>query len=325
MVPRRLLRAAKIALLAALYVAVARLGLQLDPVSRFATFVWPPSGLSLAALLLFGSELWPGIAIGAAVVNAWIGAPIPVALGVAIGNTLEAVLGAYALERIPDFRIPLDRVRDVLGLVALAAIGSTAVSATIGVTSLYAGGLMPASQFGETWFTWWQGDAIGDLIVAPFLLSWASLAWTRVAPARAVEAVALTAGLLATSLLLFGGTGAFGTSLDAFRQPTTLLPLLIWAALRFGTRGATGATLLVSALAIWSTALGHGPFVRDQLHQSLAGLQAFMSVVAVTFLVLSAVTAERQRSDRERAELFHRERLARAHGQEMERLRRGEN
>jgi len=324
MVARRLLLSAKVTLVAAIYVAVAHWGLQFDPVNRFATIIWPPAGLSVAALLLFGQDLWPGIFLGAAIVNVWTGAPLPVACGIAVGNTLEALLGWYALQRIVGFRLTLDRLRDALGFIALAAVLSTAVSATIGVTSLYVGGLIPGSRFAETWFTWWQGDALGDLIVAPFLLNWIPALWIpdRMSPRRIAEALALVAALLGMSAFLFQGDPATAAGVTAFRQPTTLLPVLIWAALRFGTRGATGATLVVSAAAVWSTVLGHGPFIRTQLHESLAVLQGFMSVVAVMCLVLSAVTADRHRADRERTELFHRERLARAHADELQRLRR---
>jgi len=295
---------------------VARLGLQLDPVSRFATFVWPATGLSLAALLLFGRSLWPGVALGALVANLWNGASVPLAAGIALGNTLEAVVGAYALSRIPGFRLGLDRLVDALGLVGVALI-STLVSATIGVTSLYLAGVMPGTQYVATWLTWWQGDMLGDLVAAPFLLTWVSAPWYRTTNARAVEAAVLGAALLGTSLLLLGGDSTNPSGLAAFQQPTTLLPLLIWATLRFGTPGASAATILVSSVAVWTTALGRGPFIRPELHQSLAVLQGFMSVVAVTFLVLGAVIGERQRVERERTELFHRERLARAYADEM--------
>jgi two-component system, NarL family, sensor histidine kinase FusK len=315
------LYSAKVGLLAATYVATARLGLTLDPVSGFATFVWPPTGLALAALLLFGRDLWPGVALGALAANLWNGATIPVAAGIALGNTLEAALGAYALYRVPQFRITLDRLADALALIGLAAVASTVVSATIGVTSLYAGGVMPGSRFAETWLAWWQGDLIGNLIVAPFILSWATGLRGSVPLRRVAEATALGVALLGASVLLLGGNPAAPTGLSAFRQPTTLLPLLIWAALRFGTMGATGATLLVSGVAVWSTAAGRGPFIRPELHQSLAVSQAFMAVVAVTFLVLGAVTAERRRADRERTELYHRERLARAYAEEMKQRR----
>lgn len=315
------LYAAKVGILAAIYVVVARLGLQFDPVSRFATLIWPPTGVALAALVLFGQNLWPGVALGAAVANIWIGAPIPVALGIALGNTLEAMLGAYVLWRVPGFRPTLDRLTDVLALVAVA-LATTLVSATVGVTSLYAGGVIQASQTVETWLAWWQGDALGDLVVAAFLLAWAPGVWGRTTVRRGAEAAALVVGLLVGSVLLLGGNPAAEGALFAFQQPTTLLPILIWAALRFGTRGATGATLLVSTVAVWNTAKGHGPFIRPELHQSLGVLQAFMSVVVVTFLVLAAVTAERRRADRERKELFHRERVARAYAEEMQQRRR---
>ncbi len=288
--------ATKGGVLAAIYVVVARLSLLLDPVGHFASWVWPPTGLALAVLLLFGPRLWPGIAVGAAVANVWQGAPLPVACGIALGNTLEAVLGAYALRRIPGFRPSFDRLPDVLALVVLGALASTLVSATIGVASLYFGGMVPAARFAETWRAWWLGDALGDLVVAPFVLHWTTTAWLRVERRRWIEALALGAALLAASVVLFSGGETGAPGLTALRQPTTLLPLFIWAALRFGTRGVTGATLLASIVAVWSTTLGHGPFVRAELQLSLALVQGFMGVVAVTFLVLAAVTAERARA-----------------------------
>src|SRR5262245_11300848 len=104
----RLGEATRVLALAAIYVMVARLGLMLDAVAGFATLVWPPTGISLAALVLFGPRLWPGVAIGAFVANVLVGAPVPVALGISAGNTLEALFGAYALGAIPGFRSSLD-------------------------------------------------------------------------------------------------------------------------------------------------------------------------------------------------------------------------
>jgi len=301
---------AQVAALTVIYAIVARLSLRLDPVSGFASFVWPPTGLALAALLLFGPRLWPGIALGAVIANAWNGAPLLVACGIGLGNTLEAVLGAYVLRRIPGFRAHLDRLPDVLALIGIAAIASTVVSATIGVTSLYLGGVVPAERFRETWLAWWLGDALGNLVIAPFVLNWAVVAWLRVEPRRLGEALVLGAALLATTLLVFGGDQTAVPAVAAVRQPTTLLPLLIWAALRFGTRGVTGATLLVSTIAIWSTTLGHGPFVRGELHERLALVQGFMSAIAVACLVLSAGMAERARAQQARIALQQHERPA---------------
>src|SRR5687768_12396537 len=163
----------------------------MDAVAGFATLVWPPTGLSLAALLIFGVGLWPGVLIGAFVANVVAGAPVGVAAGIGIGNTLEAVLAVYALRRIPGFQISLERLTDVIGLIVLAGGLSTMVSATIGVTSLYLGGVISAAQIGETWRAWWLGDLIADLLVAPILLVWASGRRKLGERKRQLEAVAL--------------------------------------------------------------------------------------------------------------------------------------
>src|SRR5687767_6982707 len=161
--------AAKTAALAVVYVFAARMGLELGTVSGFATLVWPPTGIAIAALLLGGYRLWPGVFVGALVANIWNGAPIPVGVGIAAGNTLEAVAAVYLLHRLPDFRVSLDRVRDAIALIILAAAFSPLVSATIGTGTLELAGLIPTGQVGEHWRAWWLGDAIGALLVAPVI------------------------------------------------------------------------------------------------------------------------------------------------------------
>src|SRR5688572_24411502 len=148
---RRLAYAGELIALATLYIVAARIGLALDAVAGFATLVWPPTGIALAALVLRGTRLWPAVMIGAGIANMLTGAPILVALGIASGNTVEALVGAYAPRRLPGFRTSLGRLRDVRRLLVLAAIFSTMVSATIGVVSLYLGGIVSAAQFGPTW------------------------------------------------------------------------------------------------------------------------------------------------------------------------------
>src|SRR5204862_7264788 len=134
-----------------------KLGLRLDAVGGFATPVWPPTGISLFALTMYGSRLWPGVALGAFLLNLSAGAPVLVAAGMAAGNTLEALLGSCILKRWVQFRPSLDRLRDVLGLVLFAAVPSTMVSATIGVTVGRLGGVREFRQFGWPWWTWWLG------------------------------------------------------------------------------------------------------------------------------------------------------------------------
>ena len=288
-----------VAALAVVYIVAARGGLMMDAVAGFATLVWPPSGLALAALLVFGAGLWPGVLIGAFVANLVAGAPVPAALGIGVGNTLEAVVAVYALRRIPGFEISLERLTDVIGLIVLAAGLSTTISATIGVTSLYLGGIISSAQLAETWRAWWLGDLIADLLVAPVLLVWASGRRKLGNRKRQLEALALGIAVVAASLLIFAGPAGPATATGKFAQAYMFFPLLIWAALRFGQRGAVSMAFIVSVIAIWGTAMGHGPFVRPALYQSLLALQTFMGIAAATFLVLGASIAERRRADAE--------------------------
>ena len=164
---RRLLA---IVVLALAYAALARMGLALDAVAGFATLVWPPTGLSLAALWLFGLDLWPGVLLGAFVANATAGAPMGIAAAIAMGNTVEAVAGVLVLRRV-GFHPALERMRDVLALVS-AGLVVPLVSAAVGVTSLWIGGLVSPSDLTITLRSWWIGDALGVLVVAPVLLTW---------------------------------------------------------------------------------------------------------------------------------------------------------
>jgi signal transduction histidine kinase len=279
------------AVLAAAYVVSAKLGLALDAVSGFATLVWPPTGIALAALLLFGFRLWPGVALGAFVANLWAGAPISVASGITTGNTLEALIGAYALGRL-GFKPALDSVRDVIALIIPAALGSTLISATVGSTSLLLGGLVPGSEYWVTWRSWWLGDVMGALVVAPLLMTWRTPPRAPFLRSRVLEASALALCCVALGMFVFSDWApAFSSE---FRQAHTLFPLLVWAALRFGPRGVSAVTFLLVGLAIVGTAQGSGPYAGASLRQSLTNLQAFMAAVTMTVLFLGAVIAERR-------------------------------
>jgi PAS domain S-box-containing protein len=284
---------AHVALLIALYVSSANLGLSLHAVGGFATAIWPPTGLALVALVLGGYRLWPGIALGAYLVNVWAGAPPLVASGMALGNTLEALVGAAFLGRVIRFRPALDRLRDVAGLVGAAAL-STPVSATVGVTTGWLGGVMATDVYGEAWRTWWLGDMNGALVVAALLFTWSARPKTLLSARPFLEGAGLLLTVATLSLLVF--TRSVAT--DSIDFSYLLFPVLVWAALRFGPPGASAATAIVSAVAIWGTAHGGGPFVGNTLHESVLALQAFMSIVAATVLVLAAVVAERKRAER---------------------------
>ena len=242
--------------------------------------------------MLFDYRLWPGIALGAL----WATAPstsLVVGLGVAVAKTLEATLAVYLMRRFAGFGRSLDRLRDVLALVFFGAVLSSAVGATIGVASLSLGDIAAWEAFFDLWWVWWVGDAMGVLLVAPFVLVWVQPVLIRVDIRRAAEIAALSFSLLLASDLAFGGDIASPT----LNLPFAYLPFpfVIWAALRFGQPGAATAAQLASIQAIVGTALGYGPFARESVLLSLILLQAYLAAVIITALVLGAVTTERQR------------------------------
>jgi signal transduction histidine kinase len=288
----RIVTLLQVAIVALSYIFVARIGLSLDAVGGFATLVWPASGIALASLLLGGFRLWPAVAIGAFVINYVTGAPVLAAVGIALGNTAEAVVGAYVLRRV-GFSNSLERVRDVLAMIVLAAALSTLVAATAGATTLVMANIIPRAGFGEAWQSWWIGDAIGILLVAPLILVWSE--WKhRQWRTRLVESVALAAVIIASGILIFA-TDASPENAARGRE-YLLFPPLIWAALRFGVRGAVTSATLATAIAIVYTAFGHGPFVKADLHASLLEVQIFVAVCATTFVLLGASIAERKRT-----------------------------
>lgn len=295
-----------VAALAAVYVLVAKLGLMLNAVSQFATVVWAPTGISLAALLLLGYEMAVGVFVGAFVVNFWTGAPVTVALGLAVGNTLEAFLGAYAMRRFAGFQRSIESLRHVLVLIVPVALMSTLVSATIGVTSLALAGLVSGRAFWQTWRVWWIGDVLGDLVVAPLLLTHSP----RRGPAlgaldrkgkRIVEAFALAIFLVGASFAVFFKES--NSVEHPFESPYLLFPLFIWAAVRFTLPGATLVTAIASAFAIWGTVRGLGPFARETLSDGLLDLQIFMGCAALTPLVVAGAISDRTRLEVEAAEI----------------------
>jgi signal transduction histidine kinase len=285
-----------IVLLAMVYFGTGRLGLMMDAVQGFASSVWPPTGISLAALSVFGCRLWPGVALGAFFVNHSAGAPWPAAAGMALGNTLEALVGAFLLRRFAGGRAFYATVHGVLAFVFLVAALSTALSASIGVLCGWAGGVIPRPDLVRAWRTWWIGDAMGALVLAPPLY----LAFERpdapLTRRRLIEAALLLSALVSLSLSIYGAPQGLAPSVTL--QLYSLFPLLIWAALRFGPHGSAASTIVVAAMAIAWTAAGRGPFAMGDMNESLVHLQVFMGILAVSMLVFSAAVCERSRSDR---------------------------
>jgi len=281
-------------LLATIYTIAARAGLLLDAIAGFATLVWAPTGIAIAALLLFGFRLWPAILVGAFVANVLTGASLLAALGIACGNTLEAVVATTILARTPGFRFGLDRLEDVARFIIVAAVLSTTISATVGVSTLLLADTITSSQIAVTWRAWWLGDLVGALVVAPLLLVWLSQRSLASQRDQIAEALVLLLALISVCVYIFGGETL---SRDSPEQTYLVFPALIFAAVRFGQRGAVTAVFVTTVAAVWGTASGHGPFARPVLNQGLFALQTFMAVATATFLVLGASVAEQRRTE----------------------------
>jgi diguanylate cyclase (GGDEF)-like protein len=292
MIQSRLLR--RLGLLMALtagYFVAGKLGLEVAYVHPSASAVWPPSGLTLAAFLLAGYEVWPAILIGAFLVNLTTAGSVATSAAIAAGNTLEGLLGAYLVNRFARGQRACERARDVFKLAGLAAVISTAVSATAGVVALSLGGFARWTDFGSIWSTWWMGDAVSDLVIAPAVLLWTArprVRWTR---REALEAAALLVCLVVVGIAVFGGVVPWKDK----HYPLEFLcvPLLLWVAFRFEQRDAATVVVLLAGVAIWGTLRGYGPFARPLFNESLLLLQSFQGVTAVITLVLAAAVAER--------------------------------
>ena len=283
----RTLRYALTALtLAGAYVASAKLGIELSVARGVITPVWAPTGIALAGLLLFGRQFWPAVTVGAIVANATSGASFGEALGISVGNTLEAVVGATLLLRA-DLRLTLDRVRDVVSLVVLGALVSPVIAATNGIGVLSLGGKLHAA--GSSWLLWWIGDGMGALIVAPLVLIASTRPWREFpGTAQRLEAAALAGALGSVSAAVFFG--------GYWRYPHVLFPLLIWATLRFRQPGAVIGSFVVTAVAVAGAIHGTLPLGEHTTTGLIEILEGLLAAVVVSLFLLGAVLSERARA-----------------------------
>ncbi len=283
----------KVLFVAAAYVATAKLGLHFATIHGNVTPIWPPAGIGMAALVLMGWRVWPGVFLGAFLANLWTDVSVVTAGAIAIGNTLEGILGAAMIRRAVGASTRLEDVREIMAFVVIGLAAST-VAATGGAIALASSGSAEWAAFGSIWVIWWLGDATGVIVVAPFVIAWFGKS-RPITRDMAVEGLAVLT--LAFLLAQFVFCGWFGTWQINYPLAFTPFAVLVWASLRLGRRGAVTANLLMCVVATIGTADGFGPFAIADTHESFLMLQMFMAICAVTSLSLAATVTRRRTAE----------------------------
>jgi PAS domain S-box-containing protein len=278
------MQAAVWVVLAAAYIGVAQLSFRSASIHPVVASVWPPAGLALAILVLFGLRRWPGIFIGVLLANALNGIPLPAATMMAVGNSMAAISGAYALGRL-GFQSGLHRIRDALLLLGFGALLAPVSAATMGTLSLHLGAGVATEHVAGIWLTWWSGDALGVMLITPLLLAWADRRLPELTRRRVAEMALLAVGLLGASVVLMQALHGYEYA---------ILPFVGWAAIRGGPRGASLATIVVGMVAMWHTVTDAGPFMDG--HHGTWQLQLFLAILTTTSLLMAAMAAAEYRA-----------------------------
>jgi signal transduction histidine kinase len=268
-------------------------GLSINSINGFATLIWAPAGIALVAVFMLGYRVWPLITLGAFLVNFTVGAEPAVALGIAAGNTLEALAAVFLLRKVINFKPDLERGKDVIGLVIFGAFLSTLIAATIGTTILLGSDVINSAQYRETWVGWWVGDMLGILLIAPIIFIWSEKTKLNYHQKQIFELAIVSVVLFLVCAFSFKGYAWLGIH-DEFPRYYFVYPPLIWIALRFGRRGAVTSSFFVAVIALSSTIIGLQGLSEATIARNLIYAQGFVAVTSVTMLTIAAVVAERE-------------------------------
>jgi integral membrane sensor domain MASE1 len=278
-----------------IYFALAKGGLALASIHPSATPIWPPTGVALAAVLLWGYRTWPAIFTAAVIANATTAGSVATAIAIATGNSLEAVVGAYLINRWSRGCNTFSTPNSVAKFALICFVIATPISASIGLTSLATAGYIEWTNFANAWVTWWLGDVAGALVIAPVIVLWASTHYYAFNRNEFLE----TVGVLATAAAV--GLIAFSPLIEQTpsRDPLGFLAILpmLWAALRRGPRDTATVALVLAGITIWGTLTGGGPFTTADLNVSFLLVLMFLISITVPSLLLSADVEVRKRAE----------------------------
>jgi PAS domain S-box-containing protein len=310
-------RLAVLVVLAVVYFVAGRFGLSLALVNQSATAIWPATGIAIAACLLGGIRLWPAVLVGAFLVNLTTTQSVVPSFLIALGNTAECVIVASFMRRLGGGSDVFVKTTRILAYVATAAAGA-AIAATVGLAALVASDLAGQAGASAIWLTWWAADLSSALLVAPVIVTWAHGRPDQRIARRGGEALLLLAALLTVAYAVFGPTlpGVRGYPLMF-----VTLPVLLWAALRFGSPGAASAVLVMAVVATTGTLDGLGPFARGTPNESLLLLQAYLDVKMIVMLTLAAEVEGRRAVERDIRQLnLELERRIEARSEDLQKL-----
>ncbi|WP_193375327.1 MASE1 domain-containing protein [Bradyrhizobium genomosp. III] len=279
----------------AIYLVLAKGGLALASIHPSSTPIWPPTGVALAAVLLGGYRTWPAIFAAALIANATTAGSVATAIAIAAGNALEAIVGAYLINRWSSGCNTFSTPDSVAKFAVICVVIATPISASIGLTSLTIFGYIEQKSFADAWITWWLGDVTGALVITPVIVLWAS------SRDHDFERHALqeTVGVLTTAAVV--GLIAFSPLIEQTpgRDPLGFLAILpmLWAALRRGPRDTATVALMLAGITIWGTLTGGGPFATTDLNASFLLVLMFLISITVPSLLLSADVEVRKKAE----------------------------
>ncbi len=280
-------------LLAAAYLVSGMLGRASSFMGGEVALVWPPAGIALAAVLLFGYRVWWGVLLGAWVFTFMRGSPFGFfTVATAVGNTVGALVCAYLLERFVAFQNSMERLKHAAGFILFACVLGTTVNALFNVLGLCYSGKLPWDDLFSNVLIWWVPNAMGVLVVTPLILAWLCPGSFRSKPRMSAEAICCGIGLIAGTCLSFNTW--FVNGVQSYPMAYLPYPFMVWAALRFGQRGATTSTFIVAGCSIYELLHRRGPFWSGNDQTSLMLLGCYIGVVGVGNLLLAATAIERE-------------------------------